>query len=75
MGSGTTISFNLTTRAGSVVTQVAIRKAIIAGWTARDVAAMEKHIKELEEIGVPRPATTPIYYRVGATRITSSDSI
>jgi hypothetical protein len=75
MGNGTTISFNLTTRAGSALTQLAIRKAIIAGWTARDVAAMEKHIKELEEIGVPRPATTPIYYRVGAARITSADSI
>jgi hypothetical protein len=75
MGSGTTISFNLTTRAGSAVSRLAIRKAIIAGWTARDVAAMEKHIKELEEIGVPRPATTPIYYRVGAARITTADSI
>ena len=75
MGSGTTISFNLTTRAGSAVSRLAVRQAIIAGWTARDVAAMEKHIKELEEIGVPRPATTPIYYRVGAARITTADSI
>ncbi len=36
---------------------------------------MEKHIKELEEIGVPRPASTPMYYRVGAARITTADAI
>jgi hypothetical protein len=75
MGSGITLSFNLTTKTGTTVRQLAIDKAIIAGWTGRDVVAMEKHIKELEEIGVPRPASTPIYYRVGATRINCADSI
>jgi len=75
MGSGTVLSFNLTTKTGVAVRQLTVQKAIIAGWTARDVAAMEKHIKELEEIGVARPATTPIYYRVGAARVTSADSI
>ena len=75
MGSGNALSFSLTTKAGVTVRRVTVQKAIIAGWTARDVAAMEKHIKELEEIGVARPATTPIYYRVGAARITTADSI
>jgi hypothetical protein len=75
MGSGSTLCFNLTTKTGVMVRELNITKAIIAGWTARDVAAMEKHIKELEEIGVPRPATTPIYYRVGATRLTTADAI
>jgi hypothetical protein len=75
MGSGNLCSFSLTTRNGVTVRQLTVQKAIIAGWTARDVAAMEKHIKELEEIGVARPASTPIYYRVGAVRITTADSI
>jgi uncharacterized protein DUF2848 len=75
MGSGNALSFSLTTKAGVAVRQLTVQKAIIAGWTARDIAAMEKHIKELEEIGVVRPATTPIYYRVGAARITTADSI
>ena len=52
-----------------------IKKAIVAGWTGRDKAALEKHIKELEELGVPRPATTPIYYRVSASRITTEQRI
>jgi hypothetical protein len=52
-----------------------VDQAIIAGWTARDVAAMEHHIVELEAIGVPRPKRTPMYYRVGARRITTADRI
>lgn len=75
MGSSNSLTFNMTTKGGTATRTLAIRNAIIAGWTGRDVVAMEKHIKELEEIGVTRPATTPIYYRVGATRLTTADAI
>ena len=54
---------------------VAIGQAIIAGWTGRDAAAVEKHIQELEAIGVKRPAATPIFYRVAAARLTTEGSI
>ena len=54
---------------------VAIEQAIIAGWTGRDAEAVEKHIKELEALGVKRPATTPIFYRVAAARLTTDASI
>src|SRR5215469_14245034 len=54
---------------------VAIEHAVIAGWTGRDQVALEKHIRELEELGVARPATTPIFYRVAATRLTTADRI
>ena len=54
---------------------VAVRNAIIAGWTGRDPEAVEKHIRELEELGVARPASVPIYYRVAATRITTASTI
>jgi hypothetical protein len=54
---------------------VTIAEAVIAGWTGRDAAALEKHIRELEELGVKRPATTPIFYRVAAARITTDEVI
>lgn len=54
---------------------LAIDQAVIAGWTGRDPVARDKHIAELEAIGIARPATTPIYYRVSARRLTTSDSI
>jgi hypothetical protein len=56
-------------------TEVAIDDAVIAGWTGRDPAAVEKHIRELEALGVKRPASTPIFYRVAAARLTTGAEI
>ena len=41
--------------------EVRIDKLVIAGWTGRDEQALRKHIKELEEIDVKPPKTTPIF--------------
>jgi len=54
---------------------LAIDQAVIAGWTGRDPVARDKHIAELEAIGIARPASTPIYYRVAASRITMADRV
>jgi uncharacterized protein DUF2848 len=54
---------------------IAVDQAVIAGWTGRDPIAVEKHIRELEALGVKRPATTPIFYRVSASRLTTADTI
>ncbi|MDI4657210.1 DUF2848 domain-containing protein [Xanthobacter autotrophicus] len=72
---GTTLEFTLHADGGATRLTVDIRYAVIAGWTGRDKAALEKHIVELEELGVPRPASTPIYYRVAAARFTTADAI
>ena len=72
---GTKLDFTLHADGGSSRRTLEIRHAVIAGWTGRDKAALEKHIVELEELGVPRPASTPIYYRVAAARFTTSDAI
>lgn len=52
-----------------------MNRLVIAGWTGRDPVARDKHIAELEALGIPRPATTPIYYEVAARRLTTSDAI
>ncbi|NVN87115.1 MAG: DUF2848 domain-containing protein [Rhodopseudomonas sp.] len=52
-----------------------IRQLVIAGWTGRDPVARDHHIAELEAIGIARPASTPIYYRVAARRLTTASSI
>lgn len=54
---------------------VSLEHLVIAGWTGRDRAAVEKHIRELAEIGVKPPASTPIYYRCAAARATSANRI
>jgi hypothetical protein len=57
------------------MTNSPVFQLVIAGWTGRDEAALRKHIKELEEIGVKPPKTTPIFYRVAASLFTFSDEI
>ena len=60
---------------GALTGEVTINQAVVAGWTGRDPSAVEKHIKELEALGVKRPASTPIFYRVSAARLTTAESI
>jgi len=57
---------------GSVVD---IDELAIAGWTGRDVAALNHHIEELKAIGVQPPSKVPLYYRVAASLLTQADSI
>ena len=73
--SGMTI--DVLVHAGGTATrqQVTVNRLVIAGWTGRDPVARVKHIAEHEALGIPRPATTPIYYEVAARRLTTSDAI
>jgi len=73
--SGQLLSVSFASRKGNEVGNVTINTCIVAGWTGRDQVALEKHIVELEALGVKRPATTPVFYRVGYSRLTTSDTI
>jgi Protein of unknown function (DUF2848) len=63
------LAFECIARGQSTQKAVDMTYCVIAGWTGRDKAAVEKHIRELEELGVARPAQTPVYYRVAARRL------
>jgi hypothetical protein len=52
-----------------------IENLVIAGWTGRDVAALNHHIEELKAIGVEPPSKVPIYYRVSAQMLTQDATI
>ena len=69
------LTFNVDDKDMLTPLTLAIDQAVIAGWTGRDPVARDKHIAELEAIGIARPATTPIYYRCSARRITLEDRI
>jgi hypothetical protein len=69
------LAFTLVTTGGATPLTLAIQQAVIAGWTGRDPVLRDKHIAELGQIGIARPATTPIYYRVAASRLTTADRI
>ncbi len=69
------LAFTIDARDTTTPLTLPIDRAVIAGWTGRDPVARDKHIAELEAIGIARPATTPIYYRVAVRRLTTADSI
>ena len=69
------LSFTIDAQDTTTPLTLAIEQAVMAGWTGRDPVARDKHIAELEAIGIARPATVPIYYRVAARRLTMTDSI
>jgi hypothetical protein len=54
---------------------VDIENLVIAGWTGRDVTALNHHIEELKAIGVQPPSRVPIYYRAAAQMLTQADRI
>jgi Protein of unknown function (DUF2848) len=69
------LAFTIDAQGTTTPLTLAIDQAVIAGWTGRDPVARDRHIAELEAIGIARPVTTPVYYRVSARRITTTDSI
>src|SRR4051812_9721145 len=69
------LDFTVETDGATRLMPVPVRQAVVAGWTGRDPIARDKHIAELEAIGIARPASTPIYYRVSARRLTTATTI
>jgi len=69
------LSFTLHAAGAHTTLTLPIRQAVIAGWTGRDPVARDHHIAELEALGIARPASTPIYYRVAAARLATAAAI
>jgi len=70
-----TLSFEGHAKGGVERVAVEIEDLVIAGWTGRDVAALNHHIEELKAIGVQPPSSVPLYYRVSAGLLTQADRI
>jgi hypothetical protein len=45
---------------------------IVAGWTGRDEKVLHHHIEELAAIGVPRPSSVPVFYRISTVNLTQT---
>jgi len=54
---------------------VKVVKVIVAGWTGRDRAVLDRHIDELAELGVAPPSTVPLFYRVSSQLLTQAAEI
>ena len=69
------LSFERYIDGGSDRVETAIDTLVVAGWTGRDEAALRHHIEELAAIGVPRPSSVPVFYRISVANLTQADSI
>lgn len=48
---------------------------IVAGWTGRDEASLRHHIEELAALGVPRPSSVPVFYRISTANLIQAERL
>ncbi|MGY6567855.1 MAG: DUF2848 domain-containing protein [Salinarimonas sp.] len=54
---------------------ITVENLVVAGWTARDRAAVDHHIEELAALGVPAPSQVPLFYRLSAQLLTQVENV
>jgi hypothetical protein len=69
------LSFERYLDGGSDRVETPVHTLVVAGWTGRDEAALRHHIEELAAIGVPRPSSVPVFYRISVSNLTQADTI
>jgi hypothetical protein len=60
---------------GSSGIAVEVTQLVIAGWAGRDMREVEHHIRELEALGVKRPASVPYFYEIAPSLLTTAERI
>lgn len=69
------LEFDLVRSGGSRACHVTIDRVVVAGWTGRNRAEVDRHIAELAEIGVAAPPAVPVFYRVSPSLLTQHERI
>jgi hypothetical protein len=69
------LQFTRHTTSGSQPVTYSPDQLVIAGWAARDEAAVKHHIDELASIGVSPPSSVPLFYRAAAILLTQSEKV
>ncbi len=75
MSSAAQLKFEIASRSGVETRTLTLRHAVVAGWTGRDEEALNAHIEEMAELGIPGPSEVPMFYRVSAAHLTTADEI
>lgn len=52
-----------------------VRRIVCGGYSSRDRAEVERHIRELERLGVPRPKEVPVFFSVASYLATVDGAI
>ena len=73
MRGGTSATLALAAPSGPLAGR--FERLVVAGWAARDEAAVRHHIAELAALGVRPPREVPLFYRVAASLLTTDDAV
>lgn len=60
---------------GSDRKRLTVRRLICCGWVGRDPVALQEHIDELVEHGIPAPTRVPIYLNFSPYLLTTSGNV
>jgi Protein of unknown function (DUF2848) len=66
------LTFERHSRGATDLAELTPNSLIVAGWTGRDEKALHHHIEELAAIGVPRPSSVPVFYRISTANLTQA---
>lgn len=69
------LSFERHSSGGIDRAELAPKALIVAGWTGRDEKALRHHIEELAAIGVPRPSSVPVFYRISTANLVQAANL
>jgi hypothetical protein len=62
-------------REGRTPLSFTVRHVVCAGYTSRDDAAAERHIRELQSLGIARPKDVPVFFAVASYLATVDDVV
>jgi hypothetical protein len=52
-----------------------VRRMVNAGFVGRDQATVQAHIDEMKHLGIPAPASVPVFFALTADNVTTADHI
>lgn len=69
------LALTVESRAGTAPLRFVVRRLVCGGYSSRDRAQTERHVQELERLGIPRPKEIPIFFSVSSYLATSGGPI
>ena len=70
-----TIDFQLVTARDAATLRFPVRRLLCAGFSGRSQDAVQAHVRELAELGMPAPDTTPIFFNLSHYLVTVATGI
>ena len=64
-----TLNFQVRSLSGKADLQCTVDQLIMAGWVGRNHEALQAHIDELAELGIPGPKNVPEFYPLSVGRL------